>query len=208
MQHEKKNRYAHKYVNILQRTVGDHVKVTYTSCQRGRWGEIFSSGVKKLFVYFSNCCWLLLSFIRDATDEKEKGGETKTAILFSWPVMALEKDLDEISFFFLSLSYTLFCPWLGKEEIRYQGTDLIGAGHVTRDLGDSATGTEDPMPFVPWWIDSELRNLCTARSGRLVRWDLYTVVPYTPKQLRFFFLNYTLDDDDDDASLPRNFSMT
>lgn len=27
--------------------------------------------------------------------------------------------------------------------------DLIGAGHVTRDLGDSATGTEDPMPFVP-----------------------------------------------------------
>lgn len=50
---------------------------------------------------------------------------------------------------FFSLSLTLFCPWLGKEEIRYQGTDLIGAGHVTRDLGDSATGTEDPMPFVP-----------------------------------------------------------
>lgn len=113
MQHEKKNRYAHKYVNILQRTVGDHVKVTYTSCQRGRWGEIFSSGVKKLFVYFSNCCWLLLSFIRDATDEKEKGGETKTAILFSWPVMALEKDLDEISFFFLSLSYTVL-PMVGQ----------------------------------------------------------------------------------------------
>lgn len=57
--------------------------------------------------------------------------------------MALEKDLDEILFFFF-LSLLLFCPWLGKEETLYHCTDLIGAGHVTRDLGDSVSAQNIP----------------------------------------------------------------
>lgn len=91
--------------------------IIYTSSIFGARGE---GGAKKyisrerenLYSILTSS-WLLaaagsfLSFIRDVTDEKEKGGETHThthkAILFSWPVMASEKDLDEISLLYSSM---------------------------------------------------------------------------------------------------------
>lgn len=159
------------YVNVViifprKRTVGDllccsNFFFTYAPQASFPEGKEGRSGLAQKESFIRGCCWLLFVVHQRCNGWERERRDTNSHFI-SWPVMASKKDLDEISL-------SSLVPMVGQGETRlcgYTPLTLLGRDAVTRDLGDSVTGTKDPMPFVPWWMDSELGNLCTARSGR------------------------------------------
>lgn len=143
-----------------------HLKHPY---QKGRRGEISRDYYEERESYsfirlVAAAAGSFLSFIRDVTDEKEKGGETHKQPFYFLTCYGIRKGF--------RWDITLFSPlpMVGQgERLRLDTTALalLGRDAVTRDLGDSVTGHKRcPCLFVPWWMDSELGNLCTVRSSR------------------------------------------